>query len=292
MTRRRLGPQGAAALAAAGSVGHAVELLSSSTYGHDVAPGQSLQAAQRAVVATAVWNLRVLTGWAPREGATVMRTLLAFVEIANTVAHLDQVAGRPVPPPYQLGGLATAWPRIREAADLGEVRRVLGTSAWGDPGGDSPRAVATSMTVVAADRVVALVPEAAAWAEAGTGLLLARELMSGRDLPPALHPLLARVLGPRAARATTVTELGSVIPRRAAWALAGVESHDQLWRAETGWWHRVERDGAAMVRSARPGRPVLVGAVATLATDAWRVRAALELAARGAGPPEDLDAVA
>jgi hypothetical protein len=46
------------------------------------------------------------------------------------------------------------------------------------------------------------------------------------------------------------------------------------------------------VRHAGTGRGVLVGAVALLAVDAWRVRAALEVAARGGGPTEALDAVA
>ena len=36
----------------------------------------------------------------------------------------------------------------------------------------------------------------------------------------------------------------------------------------------------------------MVGAVAVMTADAWRVCAALEIAARGGGPMEDYDAVA
>ena len=47
-----------------------------------------------------------------------------------------------------------------------------------------------------------------------------------------------------------------------------------------------------MIRRSTPGPEILVGAVALLAVDAWRVRAALEVAAHGGGPLEALDVVA
>jgi hypothetical protein len=72
----------------------------------------------------------------------------------------------------------------------------------------------------------------------------------------------------------------------------GVEDPDALWEAEARWWARVDHEGAALARRPVAGRPSIVGATALLAVDAWRVRAALELAARGGGPTEVLHAVA
>ena len=47
-----------------------------------------------------------------------------------------------------------------------------------------------------------------------------------------------------------------------------------------------------MARQGGADAKTLVGTVARLAVDAWRVRAALELAARGGRTVEDFDAVA
>jgi hypothetical protein len=65
-----------------------------------------------------------------------------------------------------------------------------------------------------------------------------------------------------------------------------------LWAAEARWWRAVEHDSEDLVRSPRPGPAVLVGAVGLLAADAWRVRAALEAAARGGVGAEVFRAVA
>jgi hypothetical protein len=54
----------------------------------------------------------------------------------------------------------------------------------------------------------------------------------------------------------------------------------------------MDRDARAMVARSLPGREVLVGAAGLLAADAWRIRGALELAARGGGRGDDADAVA
>ena len=52
---------------------------------------------------------------------------------------------------------------------------------------------------------------------------------------------------------------------------------------------RVEQDGLRLLRTSSLNRDVVLGAVAVMACDAWRVRAALELAARGGGPLEAYD---
>jgi hypothetical protein len=280
-------------VAAAGSLDEAVEILAASPYGHDVLPGQGMGDAQHAVVGAMLWNQRVLAGWAPRDGVTVLRAMVAWLEIANTVDHLAAIGGRRVPTPYPLGGLGTAWARIRTCISSDELRQVLASSLWGDPGGDSPRAVALSMQMAAADRLLAAVPETEAWVAGGVGLVLARELAAKRGpLPPGCIASAARVVGWPTVEAVGLTDLMTALPRRSAWALSGVTTGDELWRAEARWWRRMERDAVGLTRRSVAGREVLVGTVGVLAADAWRVRAALELAARGGGPEEDLHEVA
>jgi hypothetical protein len=99
------------------------------------------------------------------------------------------------------------------------------------------------------------------------------------------------VLGRDALSAATLPEFASRLSPRLRWTLKDVHAATDLWTAEAHWWARVERDAFLLVRRPQPGPATLVGAVALLAVDSWRVRAALELAARG-GRPEVLDAVA
>ena len=293
MTRRRLGRVATRNLAASTSVDAALAVLVRTPYGHDVRPGQSLAEAQRAVVETVLWNLRVLAGWAPRQGAAMLRVLVGAVEAANVEDHLRRLAGAEPPAPYRLGGLATAWPRLAATTSPGELRRVLAASPWGDPGGESPREIALAMRTSLADRVMAAVPAAASWASGSTALLVAREVVrERRELPERARIAASRVVGPAAVSAATLPELVAALPISARWALADVTQPGELWQAEARWWTRVERDGFELARSAAAGPEVLVGAVAMLAADAWRVRAALEVAARGGAPLEVFDAVA
>ena len=55
-------------------------------------------------------------------------------EIANVEAHVDELAGGPHTVPFDLGALGTAWPRVRAARSITEVRAALAQSPWGDPG--------------------------------------------------------------------------------------------------------------------------------------------------------------
>ena len=88
-------------------------------------------------------------------------------------------------------------------------------------------------------------------------------------------------------------ESAVVLPPQARWALEDVRDPSDLWSAEAAWWLRVERDAWAMRSAFRPGqREDVVAAVALLTVDAWRVAAALELAAQGGRPLEAFDAVA
>ena len=293
MTRRRLGSAGARSLATSPSVDAALATLAHTPYGHDVRPGQTLAEAQHAVVDTVLWNLRVLAGWAPRDGVTILRVLLAAVEAANVEDHLRRLTSGTAPAPYRLGGLATAWPRLSRTTSAAGIRQVLAASPWGDPGGETPREIGLAMRTSLADRVMAAVPAARAWAAGSTALLVAREVVvDGRQLPVRARIAASRVLGPRAASATTMPELVAAMSSGARWALSGVARPDDLWQAEAHWWARVERDGFALARRAAAGPEVVVGTVAMMAADAWRVRAALELAARGGTPVEAFDAVA
>jgi len=293
MTRRRLGRVAARSLAASPSIGAALAALARTPYGRDVRPEQTLAEAQHAVVDTAVWNLRVLAGWAPREGVAMLRVLFGVVETMNVINHLRRLSGIEAPPPYRLGRMATAWARLGGTTRSEDVRTVLATSPWGDPGGESPRDIVLAMRTSLADRVIATVPAAAAWAVGSTALLVAREVVAGRqELPSRACEAAERVLGSAAPTARTLPELVAALPARARWALDDIAQPEELWRAEARWWLRVERDGFALARRTAPGPEVLVGAVALLAADAWRVRGALELAARGGAPLEVFDAVA
>jgi len=144
-----------------------------------------------------------------------------------------------------------------------------------------------------AARVAALSPSAAAWATAAAALLVARErFLAGRRLPDPLRRAAAVLLGPAAAEAASLPELARALPGDTDWVLAGVTDAVDLWRAEAGWWRRVEDDGFGLLHHGRFDAAPLVGAAAVLAADAWRIRAALEIAARGGAPLEAFDAVA
>ncbi len=172
---RRVGAEGARRLAACPGVAEAVTALAAGPYGRAVRAGQDLGEAEHAVNAALLWHLRVLAGWQPRAGAEAVRQLAGWFEIANVVEHARALAGLPAGPRYQLGRLITAWPRLKAANTGAELRAVLATTSWEDPGSAAPAAVAVSMEFSWAARVAAAVPEARAWAEGGAAVLFARQ---------------------------------------------------------------------------------------------------------------------
>ncbi len=295
MTRRRLGPEGARRLASVGAQ-DAVVRLSDSTYGHDVEAGQDLGTAERAVLATLVWNARVLGGWVPLDGVRMLRALAQVAEAVNIADHVDRIAGRETPAPLVLGGLATAWPRLARCTSLTDLRRELGTSAWGDPGGTSRTEILLAVRAASAARVATVVPGARPWAAGALALLVARRAATGSgSLPDQARASAARVLGRRGAAwagGPDPAAFAAVLPSSARWVLSGVTREADLWTAEARWWARVEHDAHAMVRLPRGGPPTLVGAIALLTVDAWRARAALEAAPHGADGAEAFDALA
>ncbi|WP_327412401.1 hypothetical protein [Streptomyces sp. NBC_01233] len=278
-------------LAACATLGEALRSLATTPYGRGLHAESELADVQRAVSATLLWQLRVLAGWLPRAGADMLRPLSAGFEIANVEARLRSFSGAPEPAPYRLGTLGTAWRRLQHAGTPAELRSALASSLWGDPGADTPWAVLTTLRMAAADRVCVTVGPARHWAVGRAALLTAREhFVCGRPLPGPARKHAVRLLGSRAVDATDFGDFRRHLPATAHWAADGVADPHELWRAEARWWQALADDGAGLLRSPRHGPAPVVGAVAVLSADAWRVRAGLELAARGGGSLEVLDA--
>lgn len=287
---RRLGADGARLLATSPSLSAAVATLAAGPYGRTVHAGQELAEAEHAVGATTLWHLRVLAGWQPRAGAEAVRQLAGWFEMANVVEHTRALAGLPAGPRYTLGRLTTAWPRLRTAGTGAELRDTLATTSWEDPGSAMPTAVAASMGLSWAARVAAAVPEARAWAEGAAALLVARHRFATfEELPEPVTFRANTVLGAAVTAGSWEAYAGGLRPS-ASWPFAGVTGPDDLWEAEFAWWARVERDATVLLSAPRAGRGSVVGIVAFLAVDAWRVRAALQVAARGGRQEEALDA--
>jgi hypothetical protein len=293
MARRRMGLEATRRLASCGSLDDALRMLAGTRYGAHIQPEQSLAAAQREIVGTLLWDLRVLAGWLPRGGVRLLRTLGAWFEVANVDELLQVIAGRPADREFQLGALATAWPRLRGAANIGELRAALAASAWQDPGGQTTYAVRMGMRAQWVARAAALDDPARTWAAGAAALLVAGErFAAGRAVDPAVMGGAFGLLGPQAPSAATLDELAAGLPPEAKWVLAGITSPAELWRAEETWLARVERDGQRLLRTSGLDSAAVVGAVAVMGCDAWRARAALEIAARGGGPPEAVDELA
>jgi len=293
LARRRIGADAARQLAASGSLPEALQALAATYYGRDIRPSQTLAEAQHAIAGTILWDLRVLAGWLPRAGVSLLRTLAGWFEIANVDELLQAMAGGSAGEMFQLGALATAWPRLRNAATPAALRAALSTSAWRDPGADAAVALRLSMRARWAARVAGCGDPAPAWAAGGAALLAAGGLLAGSSpLPPGALGSTLGLLGQLPAEPVTLDELARRLPGRARWVLDGISSSGDLWRAEAAWWARVERDGFLLLRTSGLDSGPVLGAVAVLSADAWRARAALEIAARGGGPLEAYDAVA
>jgi len=306
LARRRLGAAGARAVATSPGLTEALAALVSSSYGHDVRSGHSLGAAQHAVAASLLWNMRVLAGWLPRGHVDVVRLFAAGFEVANLDEHLSTLQHASTPqgvstdPPYSLGTLDTSWSRLSSTTAITGIAEVLETSRWQLHGCRTPRELALGLRLAWADAVVAGLPEAAGWARAGAALLVLKEVaLEDRTLTEPLALRASSVLGPAfvgavSSRPGDLAGLRGDLPSGARWVFDGIDQIQDLWRGEAAWWHRVEQDGFALLRGSGYDRKPVVGALAVLAVDAWRVRAALETAARGGAEPtlEAFDGVA
>lgn len=293
LARRRLGAAAARRLAASHSLPAALEVLAATSYGHDVRRGQTLGEAEHAVASALLWDLRVLAGWVPQDGVHLLRTVAAWFEIANVDELLRASTGVAPGRMFRLGALATAWNRLRDTETLPGLRAALAASAWGDPGGDTARAVRLGMRARWAQRAGDLGGPARSWAAGAAALLVAGErFAAGREVTPAVLAATRGLIGSRAAGAATPADYAARLPERAAWVLAGADIPGGQWRAEAAWWAQVEGDGLRLLRTSGTRSATVLGAAAVLGADAWRTRAALEMAARGGVPMEAFDAVA
>jgi hypothetical protein len=292
LTRRRLGHDGARALAA-GPLPAGIKSLARSPYGRFVRSDDSLAAATRGVAATLLWNARVLAGWLPPRGSETLRVLAGWYEIANVEDHLRGLADLPIEPPFSLGSLATAWPRLSSTTSPDELRTELGASRWGDPGGTTPRDFQLAMRLAWVERLTARVASAATWALGGAALLLAREVLVLRQpLSEHVQARVGRILGTRWSTTATLPEFRASLPADARWVLRDIADVDRLWEAEALWWRRLHADSAVLQARSGFGIEVIVGAVGLLAFDAWLVTGALAGAGRGDDAVEVFDAVA
>jgi len=271
MARRVLGTDQARRIAACRSLAQAQGMLAATPFRAAAEPGLSLAAAQHAVAGTILWDLRVLAGWLPPDGVSLLRLLAGWFEIANVDELLRALAGQPAGSEFQLGALATAWPRLSQAASPAGLRQALAASAWGDPGGEDSRAIRRELRARWAARVTASGGPAGAWATAAAALL-----RSGQPEAPASPPRPGR-------------------PRRSKPAPAAplpVRRESEPWQAEADWWRRVEAEGRTLLRSPGLDSDPVLGAVVVMAADARRAGAALAVAARGGQDMEAYDALA
>lgn len=281
LARRGLGSEAARSLAAT-DYGAALDAVCHSVYGHDVRSDMDVQSATRALWCSALWHMRILAGWGPPLGAGAVRTMAGGFELANVDGLLLSLAGGSPPAPFVLGSLARAWPAASVCTSLEALRRVLAGSPWGDPESDDPGVMRLVLRITWARRVFDEAPGAEDWAVSAVVLLMARSVCVGAVgmLPPRARRDVARLLGHRAAAATTLRELRASAPRAAQRMLEPVRSAEDLWLAEAAWWRTTRESAWALARRPVAAASVSVAAAALLAADAWEVAAALQLAAR------------
>ncbi|WP_028267547.1 V-type ATPase subunit [Arthrobacter sp. MA-N2] len=294
MAERRVGAGSSREMAAQPTLDHALALLQESSYAERLRGNPGLPAAERAIHESVLWQLRVLAGWLPASGTSLARAAAGIFEIENVMALARRLAGgAESPEPYHLGALATAWPRLQSAGSSEELAAALHASAWGDVGVARPGDLKDALTVAWARRLAAVAPAARPWCGAACVLVAARILTVDGATPPA--PVL-RLLGPVIGRswqdAKGLAEFSSALPPGLRNVVVGIESPTDLWRAEARARVAVERDAFQLLRRPMPGPDVVLGAIAVLFTDAWRIRAALTAAAAGAGSSEVLDEAA
>jgi ATP synthase alpha/beta subunit-like protein len=98
----------------------------------------------------------------------------------------------------------------------------------------------------------------------------------------------AKLLGSAAVHAPSWEEYLRRLPHDARWVVDEVTSPEDLWCAEAACRRREEADGLDLLRGGRLDATPVLAAAMVLSVDAWRVRAALESAARGGPAPEVL----
>ena len=294
LSQRRGGAGRCRQLAAAPNLPTALAMLADSGYAQRLVGITSLTAAQRATRENLLWQLRVLAGWLPPGGTGLVRTIAASYERDNIVALAGRLKGGPeLSAAYQLGGLATAWPRLERQPSLPALAEALRHSAWGTPGPIDNVALRDVLTLAWLRRLSAAAPAASGWASSASALVAARMVLVDHTTPTSRVLDLARPwLGRHWASTSDLGHFRASLPRSAQGILSGIDDPSDLWRVEARLRAEVEADGLRLLHAALPGPDVVLGAIAALAVDGWRLRAALAAADAGSGSSEVLDAVA
>jgi len=294
MVRHGVGEGGSRRLARQRSLGDALLLLADTAYAERLAGCTDLAAAERATRDTVLWQLRVLAGWMPARGAKLARAAAGAFERDNIVALASRLDGSPAAyDPFDLGALATSWRRLRTAPSTEQLAESLRRSPWGGTGPEGSASLRDVLTLVWLHRLASVAPQARSWAGAGCALTAARiVLVDGAEPSPRILELVRPVLGRTWESAAEMAGFRAALPLSVQPVLRGIESPEELWRAEAGMRATVETDGFRLLGGSHHGQGVVLGAVAVLAMDAWRVRAGLAAAAAGTGSSEVLRAVA
>lgn len=294
LLRSSMGTPTARRIASATSWEAARRDLGATVFGRGLGGAEDRAAARASAGASTVWQLRVLAGWAPPTDTALVRVAAGPIEIGNIEQHLARCAGGvEVAPPVPLGSLGIAWPRAGHADSAAAVRQVLRRSAWGDPGGDGPEAVALGLRLAWLRRVLRADPATRPWVLGAMAVVVARERFTfERDISPITAREIVRFLPPGTPTSGSLPQLLGRLPAVARWPFDGVGTADELWQAEAAVLRRVAADAHRRVSSARAGRATFTAILASLLIDLWRARAAIELAGHGDLGGEVFDAVA
>jgi hypothetical protein len=292
LTRRMVGPDGARHMAG-NSWPDARTALLGTFYGAELPPNADRREAGRHVVEATMWQLRVIAGWLPPGQGALLRVFAGPMEIANIEGRLAQLAGLDADPPFRLGSLAVAWPRVAAANSVEQVRSALATSVWRDPGGSDATTMALSLRLAWARRLASQVPDTATWAKGAAAVLLARERFGfARTINEPTSRVIDGLIGHHWRRASSLSSLIDQLPKTASWPFLDVHDPDDLWQAEIALGRRVSSDADRFAYSGRYDKATLTGAMALLLVDLWRVLGAIQLAGRTPVPEEFFDAVA
>ncbi len=294
MVQHGVGAGGSRRLASQPNLADALLLLADSSYADRLAGCTDLAVAERAIRDTVLWQLRVLAGWMPPRGAKLARAAAGAFERDNIVGLASRLDGSPAAyDPFDLGALATSWRRLRTADSTAKLAEALRRSPWGGAGSDRNVVLRDVLTLAWLHRLAVVAPQARSWAGAACVVTAARiVLVDGAEPSSRILELVRPILGRTWESAGNLAEFRAALPSSVQPVLRGIESPEELWRAEAGMRETVEGDGFRLLRGSHHGPGVVLGAIAVLAMDAWRVRAALAAAAAGTGSSEVLDAVA
>lgn len=292
LARRIVGPRGAHRMATS-SWPDARAALLETFYGTDLPADADRQAASHQAVEATMWQLRVMAGWLPPGQSVLARVFAGPMEIANIDGRLAQLAGLDANPPFRLGALAVAWPRVAAATSAEQVRSALATSVWRDPGGADATTVALSLRVAWARRLARQVPGTETWAKGAVAVLVARETFGfARTISDPTGRVVDDLIGHHWREASNLSSFVDQLPRSASWPLLDMHDADDLWRAEIAVGQRASSDAYRFASSGRYDKAAVTGAMALLLVDLWRVLGAIQLAGRAPIPEEFFDAVA